>query len=549
MNAFGKKLFSLFTAAVMLAAPAGSAFADGPAAASGDDDLQAAQDYGGSAGADDADAVLHVKYINGYPDGTVKPDSNLTKAEAAQMLYNLRITAGPPEENFYASPVITRGDFADMIIAAREELAPSDILTGYQDGSLRLEQNLTRAEGVTMINRALGRSADRFAIATSSDIRVIPDMKSTHWAYYELIEAMTEHSCAAQDSGENWVSHEPGTVSLEEGWYHINGELFHVNADGLFDYNRQADGLKLNEDGRYTTDNYRLDPLLTAEIQKIIGVGMTQREKLRAVYDYMMENYGYRAADTVEQGASGWEDDMAAAMLESGKGNCYSWAAAFTYLARKCGYNAQAVVGRAVSPKGSEREHAWTEITIDGVLYTFDPEIEGVYARNNGESYSLYMKRYGEAAWTYYKPETEPEDPDAADVLDQAEPDGELCGIIDRIYEGTSLEGTDMNRMALTADTEMYAFGVMGVEYEAGVISEPMISPHAHSVVLMRMKEGADIEAARKAIKEHADPNKWICVGVADDDVRVESEGDYVILIMDNESQVLVDNFYKVVKG
>ncbi len=51
-------------------------------------------------------------------------------------------------------------------------------------------------------------------------------------------------------------------------------------------------------------------------------------------------------------------------------------AAGFTYLACQVGFDAQLIPGTGVSPKGSESVHAWTEITIDGTAYTFDPQIE-----------------------------------------------------------------------------------------------------------------------------------------------------------------------------
>jgi hypothetical protein len=46
------------------------------------------------------------------------------------------------------------------------------------------------------------------------------------------------------------------------------------------------------------------------------------------------------------------------------------------------------------------------------------------------------------------------------------------------------------------------------------------------------MKEGSDIEAAKKAIKENVNPRKWLCVGVEEDQVIVKNKGNLIILIM-----------------
>mgnify|MGYP000482526434 FL=1 len=106
---------------------------------------------------------------------------------------------------------------------------------------------------------------------------------------------------------------------------------------------------------------------------------MTQQQKLRAVYDYAKNTFGYLGIGAADTSKSDWALTSATDMLKTHKGNCYSWAAGFTYLARQVGFDAQAIPGTGVSPKGSESVHAWTEITIDGTAYTFDPQIESVY--------------------------------------------------------------------------------------------------------------------------------------------------------------------------
>lgn len=81
-------------------------------------------------------------------------------------------------------------------------------------------------------------------------------------------------------------------------------------------------------------------------------------------------------------------------------------------------------------------------------------------------------------------------------------------------------------------DNIAYYIGTDEIEYEEILASEPMMGSIAHSVVLVRMKDGADIEAAKTTIKEKVDPRKWICVEVPEDKVIVKSKGDLIILIM-----------------
>lgn len=76
------------------------------------------------------------------------------------------------------------------------------------------------------------------------------------------------------------------------------------------------------------------------------------------------------------------------------------------------------------------------------------------------------------------------------------------------------------------------------------VVCEPMMSSKAHSVAVIRVTEGTDIEAAKKEIKEKVNPAKWICVNVNPLNVRVESIGNLILLAMDNTCvDELVSNF------
>lgn len=131
--------------------------------------------------------------------------------------------------------------------------------------------------------------------------------------------------------------------------------------------------------------------------------------------------------------------------------------------------------------------------------------------------------------------------------------EGELTDIMESVYEEmyddvseeerpmlatvNVLEKTeDMTDEDVKAQVE-YAIGTTDIEYKEIYESKPMIGSIAYSVVLVRMEENADIEAAKKAIKENVNPRKWICAEVAEEDVIVKSKGDLIILIMvENET-------------
>ena len=95
----------------------------------------------------------------------------------------------------------------------------------------------------------------------------------------------------------------------------------------------------------------------------------------------------------------------------------------------------------------------------------------------------------------------------------------------------------------ITADNAEYYLGTKDVDFAEAIASEPRISSIAFSVCLVKMNEGADIEAAKTAIKENVNPQKWICVMVDKKNVLVENADDVIILIMAEKAQLLKEAF------
>lgn len=77
-----------------------------------------------------------------------------------------------------------------------------------------------------------------------------------------------------------------------------------------------------------------------------------------------------------------------------------------------------------------------------------------------------------------------------------------------------------------------YYLGTDDIEYEEALASESGVGSIAHSVVLVRVKDGEDVEEVKSEIKENVDPRKWICVWVEEEDVIVKNKGNLIILIM-----------------
>ena len=119
---------------------------------------------------------------------------------------------------------------------------------------------------------------------------------------------------------------------------------------------------------------------------------------------------------------------------------------------------------------------------------------------------------------------------------------GSLADLMKEVYDGVDMENLDRGKV--TDEKMEYMLGSSDLDIKEAYYSEPLMSSIAHSVVLVRANEDADIEKIKKEIKEKVDPRKWICVWVEEEHVHVESRGDLIILIMDNENdEKLLENF------
>ena len=110
--------------------------------------------------------------------------------------------------------------------------------------------------------------------------------------------------------------------------------------------------------------------------------------------------------------------------------------------------------------------------------------------------------------------------------------EGTLEEIMAKVYEGIPEENlpTMLGNIQIDSENVEGFLGTTEVSYKEALAKEPMISSIPHSVVLVRLNDAKDAEAAVEKIKASVNPRKWICVEASN--VVVKSKGDLVILIM-----------------
>ena len=137
--------------------------------------------------------------LRGYEDGSFRPDNPISRAECVVLLSRrIEVPAGSSTfsdvpETHWASSAISAGTSAGW-------------LSGYPDGTFRPDQNITRLEAVKMINTAFHRTCDVNYVQTTKGFPRFYDVSPEFWGYFDLIEAYVGHNYIVADDGtEIWT--------------------------------------------------------------------------------------------------------------------------------------------------------------------------------------------------------------------------------------------------------------------------------------------------------------------------------------------------------
>ena len=122
--------------------------------------------------------------------------------------------------------------------------------------------------------------------------------------------------------------------------------------------------------------------------------------------------------------------------------------------------------------------------------------------------------------------EPDDEDPEAvyADLSDK----------LAQLTKGATPEEMMLMTVEVPAESYEYTLFTPYIEGSFAFVSEPMIGSIAHSVVLLKLPEGADVKAVASDIEKNMNPRKWVCVTA--EEAWVKTSGNYVLLVMSSKS-------------
>ena len=123
--------------------------------------------------------------LSGYEDGTFQPNKKITRAEFATMAVRFFSASYDGEDLF---PDIDKHWAQEYINTA----ASQGIINGYEDGTFRPDQPITRAEAMTIVNRVLERHPDKDHLLDSM-VQWPDNMDTAKWYYADVQEATNSH--------------------------------------------------------------------------------------------------------------------------------------------------------------------------------------------------------------------------------------------------------------------------------------------------------------------------------------------------------------------
>ena len=206
-----------------------------------------------------------------------------------------------------------------------------------------------------------------------------------------------------QDNGSWYYMYNNGTMAL--GWVKVDGAWYYMNYDGtmatgwheengawyyLLENGMMATGkitvdgttYSFNANGMMITDSYAMD--LARNVLNSVGWDLYSAYKWSVNLPFVWEDSGRSVEEAAIFG------------FTKGKGDCLAKASTFCLMARLLGFNCIVIYGSVPYASGGTGNHAWTEITVDGVTYVCDPEFESDDKKNG------YFIQYGQkGTWKY----------------------------------------------------------------------------------------------------------------------------------------------------
>lgn len=141
--------------------------------------------------------IANADIVSGYGDGRFGPDKPITRAELTTILTRFYEEQEHEGRDLFSD---ISGHWANNMINRAAEIG---FISGYTDGTFKPNQNITRAETVTMFNRILSRKAAKDTVVEG--YKVFDDVFESAWYFWNVVEASNGHDHQFLNNRETWT--------------------------------------------------------------------------------------------------------------------------------------------------------------------------------------------------------------------------------------------------------------------------------------------------------------------------------------------------------
>lgn len=366
-------------------------------------------------------------YINGYSDGTFKPEAYVTRAQAAKIITSVVEDLGVPYERRFVE-TFSDVKFQNWAHPYVSRAYANQIVSGVGNGKYNPDANVTRAQMAAMIDRAFQLDVEEkevpfsdidenswyyenvqnlysAGITVGSDGKYSPESNLTRAQISAFVvramEWYKENNAVTNTTHKDIGTYPNSTTSIKKGLenleetfnfdpyeinyldfkhlvteisknhhsgYHLNGWITYSNGNISMKYNlSKTEALKQNALVEKKADDV---------LKQIIKPGMTDRQKVQAIHDYLVLNVRYDHDSVVPGAVRNKESQTAYGALMKGLVVCDGYTRAAKLMMDKLGIENYYIMGYTKS----NGLHAWNHVKIEGKdLYMDitwdDPEI------------------------------------------------------------------------------------------------------------------------------------------------------------------------------
>lgn len=370
--------------------------------------------------------------MTGSGDGVFAPDSDISLAETIVLACRLRavylgeeadFSGGSPwyqpyvdyaQENGLIRPgafsdysaAATRAEFAQILAALPEEMLAEvneveagaipdvDMAAPYAHSVYRLYRAGIAAGGDDIGTYHPDSPIARREVAAIVTRIALPDQRRSFELRERLVTLYADCGCTVT------VGSSEASALLALGW---RTEPFSVDPSAGIEAALNAATLQ-----PLSTGDQELDQMADAVLAQIVTEDMTTYQKVKACYDYLIENTSYQQSITFlspyHPYVSDWDYLItlwAKQALSTGTGVCNDYASAFLVLTRRIGLQTYLVEGLTSKAGGGWTGHAWNVISVGGTDYVFDAQVEDNIAKGGAIQYYRFGKTYDQVSQNY----------------------------------------------------------------------------------------------------------------------------------------------------